>query len=309
VILHYNRPWLLKAHIDLIRHFCPSVSEIIIADDGSDSRVINYISKIGANDVYVQKNHLHEWDKSSASNTLINSIKRCKNKYISFSEDDFFVCPSGIDDSSFYNNGEYPSGKISGGCDPLEDCLFLFKNQRAIIIQPSRDANGWKGVPCTGKTRANKSTWCQIDHEKKKRFYYSNWPWVMQYQVAKHLDIPRDSGMWRVESHLNKWMTKNFGNGNWNWCAQKRMFIHVGLPFSKKDMRYSDNTEKSMIRNEQSKAFADSIGHKQNFENINDFNNIFLEKWLEKKSEILVQSLSENGIKNTFERFATEVMS
>jgi hypothetical protein len=309
VILHYNRPWLLKAHICLLKLFCPSVSEIVIADDGSDKRVLDLVQSFGADHVYVQSNHRFEWGKSSASNTLMSGIKKCKNKYISFSEDDFFVCPNGIDDSSFYNNGEYPNSKISGGVDPFADCLFLFKSQKAIMIQPSRDANGWKGVPCTGKNRSNQLQWCQMDHVKKTRFYYSNWPWVMPATIAKHLDIPKDSGMWTVESHLNKWMAKNFGTGNWNWCASKRMFVHVGLPFSKKDMRYSEKTEKSMIRNEQSKAFADSIGQREAFSNIDDFNKIFLNKWLEKKVDISISDLSTIGIKNTFSKFASEVMA
>ena len=63
VVLHYNRPWLLRTHIELIKKYCPSVSQIIIADDGSDAEVLNYISNIGADIVYVQPDHKFEWNR------------------------------------------------------------------------------------------------------------------------------------------------------------------------------------------------------------------------------------------------------
>jgi hypothetical protein len=86
VVLHYNRPWLLRTHIELIKKYCPSVSQIIIADDGSDAEVLNYISNIGADIVYVQPDHKFEWKESSASNTIRAALSKCKGTFISFSE-------------------------------------------------------------------------------------------------------------------------------------------------------------------------------------------------------------------------------
>lgn len=309
VILHYNRPWLLKTHISLIKKYAPSVSQIVIADDGSTPEVLEYIKSIGADSVYWQSKHKHEWNDSSASNTMKSALSRCTEKYISFSEDDFFLWPCGIDDSSFYNNGEYPTDKLSDGIDPFADLLFLFLDQKAGIIQPSRDSGGWKGVPVTGKIRLNKLKWFQMDHKKKTRFYYSNWPWIMRANVAKRMDIPRNGGMWKVESHLNKWMSKTNGPGNWNWCADKRLFVHVGLPFSKKDMRYSEKTVKASIRNEQSKAFVTSIGKEDEFSSIDEFNKKFLQSWLKNKNEITIEDLSTLGLREAFEKFTMEVMS
>lgn len=309
IVLHYNRPWLLKTHIDLIRKYCKSVTQLIIADDGSNQDVISYIKTLEFDDIVIQKNHLHEWKKSSASNTIMSALNKCKNKYISFSEDDFFLWPCGIDDCSFYENGKYPDSVLSDGIDPLEDCLFLFSSQNALIVQPSRDSSGWKGVPVTGKCRSNKLNWTQMDHKKKKRFYYSNWPWVMRSSVAKILEIPKDSGMWKVESSIYHFMDKRFGIGNWNWCADKRLFVHVGLPFSKKDMRYIEKTEKAEIRNNQSKAFASSIGINEDYISIDNFNNLFLQKWIDKKTCISIEDLKSIGIRKTFEKFSSEVLS
>jgi hypothetical protein len=304
VILHYNRPWLLKTHIELIKKYSPSVSQIIVADDGSDPEVISYIKNIGIDDIFVQQNHKFEWKKSSASNTLRGAFSKCKNKYVSFSEDDFFLWPCGIDDRSFYNNGEYPDSLLMDGPDALEDCLFLFSSQNAVIVQPSRDKEGWKGVPLTGKSRANKLQWCQMDHKMKSKFYYSNWPWVMRLSTLKSIEIPKDAGMWTVESSFYRGFDKKFGLGNWNWCAQNRLFVHVGLPFSKKDMRYTEKTQKSAIRNEQSKAFAKSIGFEEGYSSIDNFNNMFLSKWIENKKEISIKDLASIGLRKTFENFA-----
>ena len=309
VVLHYNRPWLLRTHIELIKKYCPSVSQIIIADDGSDAEVLNYISNIDADIVYVQPDHKFEWKESSASNTIRAALSKCKGTFISFSEDDFFLWPNGIDDNSFYENGTYPDAKLEDGPDALSDAVFLFNVQQAVIVQPSRDHCGWKGVPVTGKTRSNALKWHQIDHRKKTRFYYSNWPWVMKSNNARFLSLPKSAGMWKVESHLNKWMTDNYGKGNWNWCADKRLFVHVGLPFSKKDMRYAEKTEKASIRNEQSKAFVTSIGKEEEFSTIDDFNRKFLEKWLINKPEIKIEDLKTIGLRLTFEKFAQEVMN
>ena len=308
IIMHYNRPWLLKTHIDLIRKYSPSISQIVVADDGSDDSVIKYIKRLPIDNLYVQKNHSAIWDKNSSSNTFISAVEMCKHAYISFSEDDFFLWPSGIDDSSFYNNGEYPSDLLVDGPDPFADSVHLFSIKGTVMVQPSRDSTGWKGVPVTDVCSSGVIKWNKIDHAKKKTFYYSNWPWIMRSSFLKCIDIPKDIGMWGLESSMNKILTKKFKNIDFNWCADKRRFVHVGLPFSHKDMRYKEKTDKAQIRNDQSKSFVLSLENQIDFSNINGFNKKFLRLWLKNNVDISISELQTIGIKKSFESFAKKVL-
>ena len=93
LITHFNRPYFLDIHIQLIRKYAPSDTQIIIADDGSEPNVVSAIKKMDIDDIFVQPNNLNFWKKGSYSNTLKSSIKLCRGDVILTAEDDFFYSP------------------------------------------------------------------------------------------------------------------------------------------------------------------------------------------------------------------------
>lgn len=309
VVLHYNRPWLLETHINLIRMFFPSVTELIIADDGSDPEVVSYIKKLPVDKIYVNKNHFCEWEKGSCSDTIRYSFSLASKKFLSFSEDDFFPCPGGVDDSSFYENGSFPESPIVGGVDVMREACDLLFNNKCTIVQMARDSSGWKRVPVTGKSFfTNSISWDQICHKRKRNFYYCNWPWIMRKKDISDIHIPQKTSMWLLEYFLSKEFNKKFGLSNWSYCPDVRRFIHVGLPFSKKNLYFSNETSKANIRNIQSLNFANLFIDNNKIIDINHLNSFIMEKWISKKLCISVECLMKHGVKNAFHNWVNELV-
>lgn len=309
VVLHYNRPWLLETHVNLVRMFFPSITELIVADDGSFPEVIDHVKKLPIDKIYINKNHFCQWEKGSCSDTIRNAFSIASKKFLSFSEDDFFPCPNGIEDNSFYENGNFPDGKISCSSDVMrEACDLLFKN-KCTLVQVARDNCGWKNVPITGKKISTENlVWNQICHKKKKRFYYCNWPWIARRSDISDIVIPEKTSMWILESFLYKEFDKKFGLSNWSYCPDKRRFVHVGLPFSKKNLDFSDKTLKANIRNEQSLNFINlSVGNNE-FKDIKHLNNFIMERWMLKKSCVSINDLMEIGIKEAFYKWINDLI-
>jgi len=301
IIIHYNRPWLLETHINLVRKFFPSVTQLIVADDGSDPEVIEHIKKLKIDNLYVNKNHLCEWKKGSCSDTISRGFSIAKNKFISFSEDDFFPWPCGIDDSQFYENGSFPQAKISGGIDVMKESLDLLYERKCNMVQLARDSIGWKSVPVTKNTvSTNSITWHQMCHKKKEKFYYCNWPWIARREILHMIAMPKRTSMWVLESKLSHEFDSVFGKSNWSFCPDKRRFVHVGLPFSKKDLSFSEHTEKASIRNDQAMGFADYCMVENSFSDIKDMNAFILNQWKKNKHCISIEDMETIGLREAF---------
>ncbi len=309
VILHYNRPWLLETHINLVRKFFPSVSQIIVADDGSDPDVISHIKKMPIDNIFTNKDHLCEWEKGSCSDTIQAGFGMAKNKFVSFSEDDFFPWPSGIDDKDFYQNGTFPDIKLSHGPDVMRESLDLLFERKCNMVQMARDSGGWKPVPVTKKQIKTESiTWEQMCHKKKPKFYYCNWPWIARKEILKMIKIPKRTSMWILEPKLAKEFDSLFGLVNWSFCPDVRRFVHVGLPFSKKNLSFSEHTEKSGIRNAQAMRFAEESLSEKLFSNIDNMNVVLMEKWKQKPSCISIESMSTLGLRKSFNNWFQETI-
>lgn len=309
IVLHYNRPWLLDVHVKLIRMFFPSVTELIVADDGSDPEVVSYVKKLPIDKVYINKNHLCEWKKGSCSDTIRNSFSMASKKFLSFSEDDFFPCPNGVDDNSFYEKGNFPESPILGNEDIMREACDLLFNNKCIIVQMARDSCGWKPVPVTGKKFVTNSiSWDQMCHKNKKKFYYCNWPWIARKKDVTSIKIPERTSMWVLESFLCREFNNKFGLSNWSYCPNIRRFVHVGLPFSKKNLDFADKTIKANIRNEQSLNFANLSIENNKFSDIKQFNDFIMKKWIDKKLCISIDCLTKNGIRYAFYEWIRELV-
>ena len=301
VVLHYNRPWLLEAHVAMVRKFFPSVTQIVVADDGSDPDVVSYIRNLPIDNLYVNSDHLCEWEKGSCSDTLSAGFGMAKNKFVSFSEDDFFPWPSGINDKDFYENGTFPDVKLSNGPDVMRESLDLLFDRKCSMVQMARDSVGWKSVPTTKKQIKTESiSWHQMCHKKKQKFYYCNWPWIARKEVLRIIKIPKRTSMWVLEPKLAKEFDSIFGSVNWSFCPDARRFVHVGLPFSKKNMSFSEHTEKSEIRNSQAMNFAKDSLKENIFSNIDNMNETLIKKWKNNPSCISIDKMMDLGLRKAF---------
>lgn len=309
VVLHYNRPWLLETHVNLVRRFFPSVNQIIVADDGSDKDVLKYIKGLNVDNVYTNPDHLCEWENGSCSDTIRSSFALAKNKFISFSEDDFLPWPCGINDNSFYETGLFPDAKLNDCSDIMREACDLLFERACSIVQMGRDSSGWKGVPVNEKTFKTKSLmWYQMSHAKKKKFYYCNWPWIARKDLVQKINIPKRTSMWVLEPKIAKEFDAHLGNKDWSFCPDVRRFVHVGLPFSKKNLDFSFKTSKAEIRNKQAMNFLEREEVQLDFKDIKDFNSHIMKKWKQNHKSILVEDLMQIGLRQSFSKWLLEVL-
>jgi glycosyltransferase involved in cell wall biosynthesis len=206
LLLHYNRPYLLDINIRLLRKYLPPGSQIVVADDGSHPDAVKRIGKFEIDDLFVQKENKNQWVEGTCSNTIAAGRKLLKNKFVVFSEDDFFFCPNPVDDRGFAQWEIMPavSYKTDAPCTFFEEAQKLLSEKKAKNVQMARDDYGWRAVPVNGEFTTDNYKWKFIDHIKKNRFYYSNWPSMMRTASYREIPMAANKAIWNFEGSFSK---------------------------------------------------------------------------------------------------------
>lgn len=237
LITHFNRPYFLDIHIQLIRRYAPRDTQIVIADDGSDSSVVEAIKQLQIDDIYVQPHNLNLWKKGSYSNTLKSAIKLCRGDIVLTAEDDFFYSPTPILCDNPEREGfvkgvipemYFPEAKFS----VFDESIELLKRYKDIYsVQISRDH---LRVPITSQEVSTSNIkWYRIDPDKKGR-YYCLWPILYRREDFLRLNIPDDMSVWVYDKYINAEGRKVFGNSACGVVPANRFYVHVGYAFSQR---------------------------------------------------------------------------
>jgi hypothetical protein len=300
MILHYNRPYLLDINIKIVRKYAPAGTQIVVADDGSCPEVLEVIKKYDIDDLFIQeKKNQNQWVEGTCSNTIASARKLLKHKFFVFSEDDFFFCPNPVNDKGF---GEWEimpkqSYKTENPCTIFQEAVQILSDKKAVNVSLSRDSLGWRPVPTRNDFTIGNNTWKYLDHVKKNRFYYCNWPSMMRVKDYQSVPIPPNKAIWSFEGILTSNMDKKFGKSDWTIVPEHRRYIHVGMPFSKRKNSFTNSAAK---RARVVKDLQNLLFEKISVNDIESFNKIILELWQKGKFFIDFDELMETDLQNAF---------
>lgn len=296
LILHYNRPYLLENSVKLVRKYAPPETQIVVADDGSDSRVIERIKKLPIDNLFVQTKNKNTWTEGTCSNTIKEGRKLCNNKFFLFSEDDFFLCPTGVEEYDpvdpnimpRYHFDQNPSYNI---IKEATDLLRQNKDVKGVSL--ARDG---RRVPVRGELLTENVKWNYINHDEKKSAYYCNWPFIMRTSDHKSVEVKSGNAIWSFEGIFSKQMDKKFGSGDWIACPEKRHYIHVGFPFSKRLNNFLHTTKRIKALT----SIQNNVFNKVIASDLEAFNKWLLEEWIEGRFFIDFDEMIESGLNESF---------
>lgn len=301
VILHFNRLFLLEANVLLIRKYSPSDTQIVVADDGSDASVVDYIkNKLPIDDIYINKKNKFGQSKGSCSDTIRNAFALCKGEYIIFSEDDFFPSPNPV---SINAKGT----PVDGGLMPeiyfpkeLEYDFFaaskkiLSDRNDVHVIQMARDIDFNPRLVFGESIKGYGDKWKYLSHKKTTKYYHCNWPFMIRSSEMKQIRLPKKLPVPGVEGVLLQLMNKAWGKKrDWAVCPVRPYYIHVARGFS--SQRKITGTRLTRCRNMQNILF-DSVS-------TNDSKklNVSLSKlYVEGKFKVDFDELINDGLNEAF---------
>lgn len=298
LILHFERPYLLDINIRIVNHFLPKGSEIIVADDGSRTKVVNQFDKLPISHLYVSSQNKNELGSGTCSNTINNARKFIKKEYFIFSEDDFIFVPNPVTDIN--TKGlliDEEEGKIIPKTSYKTDFNFfeeaisiLNSNKNIKNIQMARDSIR---VPTIGSLKTDNVEWVYVNRDVKKEFYYCNWPNLWYSKDFESLHFPDSLPIWKLEGYLSKRVEGMFDkHGNWAVCPKNRFYLHLGFPFSKrpKGSKGIEKREKDLERI-QTKVYSKIVDSK-----INDFNSFLTSQWIKGNFKIELEEVLNNNL-------------
>jgi len=241
VILHYNRPYLLELHVDLLRHYFDGDVRIVVLDNGSNKNVLKGIKKLSIDEVYSSQ----ELPNDSVC-CLVNHLKTkgvLVNDYMVYSEDDFIPIPEFVKLPFRNRKGQLLFDSKEKFCVGFTDMGYNFLQEATLILQgqlnikqvqlarPVNNMEWWK----IGVTRTGGYDWKVLDHTKVQRYYYVNWPWMMRTEdFMGKVVLPSAGTVESMELRVAKSICsgEGFGGGDWAVTPSWPLYLHVGYSIS-----------------------------------------------------------------------------
>lgn len=297
VILHYNRPYLLDINIRLLRKYAPKNTQIIVADDGSESDVVKRIKSFDIDDIVVQTKNVNNPKVGTCSETIRMARDKCKNEFYMFSEDDYWYSPDIVDPSQDDNDRVFPDVKYPSEVkfSLFEETIDLFKNNSKIIH--AQLAINDRQVPVNGTVSTKNVLWSY--RENNISYYYSNCPAMMRLDDFKQIEIPNMIAIWKVENIFATNINKIFGHRNWAVVPQFRYYIHTGYPFSQRPV-VKDNTRTSLRRMSVSTNIQNKFLKRIHGENLSSFGQFMSRSYIRGYFNIDFDEVIKEGTEQAF---------